>query len=173
MKPITSLSWIQKLKSAYANISRKKLQRSLSNFTYDLYLGEREYFVAFMNPDEPYPLQGLMQDGFRHCFIFYKGERCWLMLNPTRWFLHVMELSCYPDDPFPEHLKANHPEITILKITTRLAEKAFMYFRPMTCVSHVAYILGLNKLFLFTPHQLYRCLRHTKDTNIVNVQEIL
>lgn len=173
MKAIMSSYAMQKLKEWLKNINQKKAHQSLSNYVYDVFLGEREYYLAFCNPDDNYPLSRFIKDGFRHCFIFYKGEHCWLMLNPTRWFLHVMELSCYPDDPFPEHLKSMHPELTILKITTRLQETAFMYFRPMTCVSHVAYILGLNKRFLVTPHQLYRCLKKGQNTNIVNVQEII
>lgn len=166
-------SLMRKLTKLFENTSLKSPTQSLSNYVYDIFLGEREYYVAFSNPDSNYHFQGLLKDGFRHCFIFYKGDHCWLMLNPTRWFMHIMELSCFPDDPFPEHLKANNPEITILKVTTRLEETNMMYFRPLTCVSHVAYILGLHKRFLFTPHQLYRCLKNKRNCNIVNVQEVL
>ena len=166
-------SLISKLKKWYSTLSPQKKQQPLSSFVFDYLVGDREYYIAFIDPDEDYLAQKLLRPGFRHCFIFYKGEQCWLMLNPTRWFLHIMELSCLPGDPFPSYLKTNHPEITIVKVVCRLNESQLMYFRPLTCVSHTAYILGLTKRFVITPYQLYKTLLKSKHPNILQVQEIL
>jgi len=166
-------SIIERLRSYWQKLSQEKQQQQLSSFVFDNIIGDREYYVAFLDPEETYFAQGLFKPGFRHCFIFFRGDNCWLMLNPTRWFLHIMELSCLPEDPFPSYLKASNPEITILKLTCRLQETKLMYFRPLTCVSHTAYILGLTKRFLITPYQLFNCLLKGNNPNITHVQEII
>ncbi len=166
-------SMINKLKCWFQKSNRTEKQQQLSSFAFDILVGDREYYIAFSNPDERNIAERFLKPGFRHCFIFYRGERCWIMLNPTRWFLHIMELSCIPSDPFPEHLKNNHPEITILKVVSRLDDMGSMYFRPLTCVSHTAYIIGLTNRFIITPYQLYRCLLRGDHPNITQVQEII
>lgn len=172
MIPTKSVSLINIVKRWLQKLSHAKKQQQLSNFVFEQLVGDQEYFIAFVDPDETYIAQGFFEPGFRHCFVFFRGQNCWLMLNPTRWFLHVMELSCLPDDLFPSYLKQQHPNITILRVVTRLLETRLMYFRPLTCVSHTAYILGLQKRFIITPHQLYRCLLKGNNPNIVLVQEI-
>ena len=166
-------SMIKNAKSWWKKLNQRKTQQQLSNFAFDYLVGDREFYIAFTNPDEGHLAERFLKPGFRHCFIFYRGEQCWLMLNPTRWFLHIMELSCIPSDPFPNYLKSNHPEITILKVVSRLDDTGTMYFRPLTCVSHTAYIIGLTKRFVFTPYQLYRCLLRGNNPNITHVQEII
>lgn len=166
-------SMIKSAKSWLQKFTQKRKQQQLSNFVFDYLVGDREFYIAFTNPDEGHMAERFLKPGFRHCFIFFKGERCWLMLNPTRWFLHVMELSCIPSDPFPNYLKENNPDITILRVVSRLDDTGTMYFRPLTCVSHTAYIIGLTKRFVITPYQLYRCLLKGGNPNITQVQEII
>lgn len=98
----------------------------------------------------------LLKPGFRHCFAALGERGGWLILDPL---LDRIELTwVQPDQDFDLPSFYGTQGHTVLAGTTRRPERPPRLPRlaPLTCVSVVKRLLGLNAPGVLTPWQLFR-----------------
>ncbi len=92
----------------------------------------------------------MLKSGFRHCFVVMKKDGQWLSIDPMAHFTEVTMQECgivkYLDDLNYQIIEVPNPAIL---------QKAAP---PMilTCVEVCKRLLGIHKITILTPWQLYR-----------------
>lgn len=106
-----------------------------------------------------------LKPGFRHCFLLLHDGRQWLTVDPMLNHLDVLvHHHVAPDFDLPHWLATQGQTVMPAK-----ACRMKMYPAPLaffTCVEAVKRYLGLHKLSIITPWQLYRFLeKQTQNHN--------
>lgn len=133
---------------------------------------ERIFYVIFC--DAPSHLYTpFLKKGFKHCYVIEKLEHIFVMFDPTRVGLNVVLPPCTTDDPLILCMMRLDPEIKVLEVATKGRGNATI-LRPkiLSCVSVVQYAMGLWFWFCVTPHQLYRRLIKSKNSNLKYAREL-
>lgn len=118
-------------------------------------------WVVFSGESELFWLRWL-KPGFRHCFLLLNDGQCWVSYDPMA---HKTEILVHHMPAFfnlPDWLeKRGHlvVEASLEDAPQRSAPIAFF-----SCVEAIKRALGIHKILIFTPWQLYRYLAHRKQS---------
>ena len=116
-------------------------------------LETQQYWVVFSGQTDKFWLR-LLKPGFRHCYVLINDGLRWISVDPM---LHRMEVLMHhvpPDFDLPGWLESRGLKSLAVR-QTGFQDKP-MVPMPFSCVETVKRIIGLRKLSLFTPWQLYR-----------------
>ena len=129
--------------------------------------GPEKAWVVFSGKSD-WPWLKFLRPGFRHCFVIVHDGARWLSLDPL---LQHMELKVHDvpaDFDLPGWLTARGNKVMPAPLDRAHTKPApFMLF---TCVEAVKRVLGLHRLAVITPWQLYRHL--TRYNNNLQLQGI-
>ena len=125
-------------------------------------LQKQKIWIVFTGQTDRWWLR-FLRPGFRHCFVIVNDGQGWLSLDPM---LNHMEIQIHRDVPgafdLPAWLRERGHHIVPGRMDhTHVTPAPFSFF---SCVEVVKRILGLHKLFIFTPWQLYCHLQKTNKT---------
>ena len=131
-------------------------------------------YVIFRESDTDYFFKRFMKKNFTHCLLLQKHEFGWVMINPTRPFLHIDLLDFFLHEDVPYIIIQQNRSARIIEVITKPHPEKNLFFKPNTCVSMVNYCLGLEwvPFTCITPYQLYRNLLNVRNPNILKVREI-
>ena len=115
----------------------------------------REIVVCFLNGDGIQTK--FLKKGFSHVF---HGVRIGDYIYIDEHLKHRTALDVFRIADLEEHVRLRGGIIITVK---QSRTKRWYPFALNTCVSHVKIALGINKLLVFTPYQLYKQL---KDKNV-------
>jgi hypothetical protein len=146
---------IENKKSAHKKSVASKKKSLLESY----FPGNRNSFgqiqrawVVFADENKIFWLRWL-RPGFRHCFVVLNDGEHWLALEPLHSCLEVTVLPSPPDFNLPVWLRGqgHHVvEAALQRDMTCMAPIALL-----NCVEVVKRFLGLRRLFILTPYQLF------------------
>lgn len=112
--------------------------------------------VVFCESDLPY--LKVFKRGFEHCFILIrKGQGC-LMIEYLLDFTNIAYFSVSL-----EELVGRLKKEDVTYVPVKVPEGLYEIGRPLgRCVQVVKGILGIDKLFVITPYQLYKHLKRRR-----------
>lgn len=98
----------------------------------------------------------LLKPGFRHCFVALREQGGWLVFDPLLDRIELAWIEPGQDLDLPSFYAAQGH--SVLAGTTRRPDRAprLPHLTPLTCVSVVKRLLGLNAAWVLTPWQLFR-----------------
>lgn len=122
------------------------------------------WYVVFADRENEYWWNRWLKPGFQHVCVWrdYRyGPRpydvMWLQVDPFA-ALTVVDIAFDPEPPW-----ARNRSLTVVRTrVARQADKVRETFTvgPFTCVEHVKALLGIRSVWLRTPWQLYKHIRH-------------
>ncbi len=103
----------------------------------------------------------VLRPGFRHCYVLLHDGRHWISVDPLAHVTDIRVHDIPPEFNLPLWLKDTG--MTVVKATIARIPKPAPWM-AFTCVEAVKRILGLHRIFILTPWQLYRhLLKHEGD----------
>ena len=106
----------------------------------------------------------LTRPGFRHCYALCMTEFGWLVVNPLSSWLEIHVIKEGEGDLIAQ--AKNDPNSCGVLVTRTMNRKYLPRYLPMTCVSVVKSLLGLNSRS-FTPYGLYKHLMEGDDVQLI------
>ena len=116
-----------------------------------------------------------LRTGYRHCFVLIEG-RCpgvpanqfgggWVLYNPLS---NATQINLWPlHDEKTIRAWLSQQGYTVVESYVRPLTARVLPWRPFTCVEAVKRALGLHKRGVFTPWQLYQCIKNDKKEKII------
>ena len=119
-------------------------------------LDDKRAWVVFTDQSELKSVRYLRR-GFRHCFVIIHDGHHWISIDPMANYMDVMVHDQMSSDfDFVQWLEERGHAVIQAKLTRNIMVSAPVMF--FTCVEACKRILGVHKLSVFTPWQLYRYL---------------
>lgn len=116
-------------------------------------LNAKKAWVVFTNQTD-LKFVRILKRGFRHCFILLHDGNNWISVDPMANYMEVSVHNVPADFDFADWLTQRGHQIIEAKIARDITTCApVMLF---TCVEACKRVLGIHKLFIFTPWQLYQ-----------------
>jgi hypothetical protein len=95
-----------------------------------------------------------LKPGFRHCFVATECDGYWIVFDPQKGSPKISIVA-----PANYDLRSFYLNCGFHAVETKVKNKIFWsLLLPATCVAAVKRILGLKKVSIWTPHQLYQFL---------------
>ncbi len=130
------------------------------------YSKEQRAWVVFTNQTE-LPFLRFFKRGFRHCFVLLHDGDHWISVDPMANYMEVAVQNVPSDFDLPTWLKRRGHAVIDAPLSQKLRTSApIMAF---TCVEACKRILGIHKITILTPWQLYRHL-HLHQTSLSGVK---
>lgn len=121
------------------------------------YAKEKHAWVVFTNQSELVSVR-FLKKGFRHCFVLIHDGVHWVSVDPMANYMEVAVQNVPGDFDLPGWLKKQGHAVIDAPLSKRVKTSApVMLF---TCVEACKRILGIHKISIITPWQLYRHLSH-------------
>ena len=101
-----------------------------------------------------------LKKGFRHCYIIIclsKSKDIWLELNPMSNQVYIFEHESMLRLDYLNHIK-KHKKSKILEVDFKQAPLKCAQLGIFTCVEFVKRIMGIHRVSIITPYQLYKFL---------------
>ncbi len=118
-------------------------------------LHSQKAWIVFTNQTD-LPWLKIFKQGFRHCFVLIHDGKSWISIDPMANYMEVVSHDLPEDFDLPEWLEQHGHSVIPAKLTRNIKRSApIMIF---TCVEACKRILGIHKLTILTPWQLYRYL---------------
>jgi len=96
----------------------------------------------------------ILKKGYRHCFIVFHDDQNWISIDPMANYMEVICHHVGADFDLPEWLEGRGHKVIEANLTRDIKTSApIMVF---TCVEACKRFLGIHKIGVFTPWQLYR-----------------
>ncbi|MCK5385283.1 MAG: hypothetical protein KAJ29_06865 [Alphaproteobacteria bacterium] len=106
----------------------------------------------------------MLKRGFRHCFILIHDGRSWISIDPMANYMEVLVHDLPGEFDFALWLKERGHNVVEAKLIRNIMTCApVMLF---TCVEACKRILGVHKLLILTPWQLYCYLAKQSNRSI-------
>jgi len=102
-----------------------------------------------------------LKSGFRHCFVILETDRGCISVDPISNSFSVKMLEGYELKGLLRWYKNMGMEVMKVAIDDKNAGPFF--WAPLTCVEIVKRLIGLNKMLVMTPWQLYKHIKRTKS----------
>lgn len=119
---------------------------------------DQKAWVVFTNQSELLSVR-FLRKGFRHCFILIHDGMHWISVDPMANYMEVAVQNVPCDFDLPAWLRRQGHAVVHASISQGMKTSApIMLF---TCVEACKRILGIHKLGIFTPWQLYQHLHQT------------
>jgi len=129
------------------------------------YSKEQRAWVVFTNQTELSFLK-LFKRGFRHCFVLIHDGEHWISVDPMAHYMEVSIQNVPCDFDLPIWLERRGHTVIDAKLSQEMRTSApFMIF---TCVEACKRILGIHKISILTPWQLYKYLKQTSHQEYKN-----
>ena len=93
--------------------------------------------------------------GFKHCFVILENCGNFFIVDPLAFKIEVSSFYLGKDNLFPYLQKMG---MTVVKTNIKGDFKTNWHFSIFTCVEVVKRILGISKISIITPYQLYKYL---------------
>ena len=97
-----------------------------------------------------------LKEGYRHCYAVLNDGRHWIIIDPLSGYMDVSIHQTQQNFNLPLWLK--NQGYTVVPATIKQREKQAPCM-PFSCVEAVKRVLGIHKISIITPWQLYRFLR--------------
>lgn len=115
---------------------------------------DSDYYVIFVDSDKR-PVRWL-KEGFRHCYVARNDYgKVWTVIQDG-WTHTDVSTHLVEDYPTPELLAGEGA--TVVPVDYNIGKGFRGHFCFYNCVELVKAVLGIQKPFILTPHQLYRYL---------------
>jgi len=123
----------------------------------------RKAWVVFSGKTD-IPLLWTLKKGFRHCFIILEDDSNWITLDPLCSSTEILTIKKEAHTlSLPQwFLSQGHIIIPAKFFENR---KVYLPFSLLTCVGTIKNILGINRLLIQTPHQLFKYINHHNKEN--------
>ncbi|MFK7840109.1 MAG: hypothetical protein AB8B83_07230 [Bdellovibrionales bacterium] len=108
------------------------------------------------------PWLKILKKGFRHCYVLLNDEKHWITVDPLSNVMDVNVHDLPPDFDLPLWMKNQGYVIIPTYIQHQEKQAPWM---PFSCVEAVKRVLGIHNAMMFTPWQLYKCLRKNSENN--------
>ena len=132
---------------------------------------QTRYLVYFFENTDGHKDTRFFKKGFKHCGVitFDEENNTWILIEYIFGHLNVEVLSEEKIEAVFRMFKKKNGKVLQGDIKPRKTKfPSFMgsWIKEHSCVSYVQRILGLNKWWIFTPHQLYCALQKQKFREI-------
>ena len=111
----------------------------------------------------------ILKEGYRHCYVVLNDGKRWITIDPLSSYTDIKVHDLPVDFNLPLWLKNNGQVVMPAKIKHIEKQAPWM---PFSCVEAVKRILGLHKIFIFTPWQLYRFLQKEQTAKTFQTKSI-
>lgn len=101
--------------------------------------------------------QRFLRPGFRHCFVILFDGVNWISVDPLLGRIEIMVHQIPDHVDFPGWLASQG--LVVIKSRNILIQKKIAPVMFCTCVEIVKRVLGIHRLCIVTPYQLYRYLQ--------------
>ena len=112
-------------------------------------------WVVFSGESEISWVRWMFRRGFRHCYAIINDGTKWVTFDPLA---HKSEVAVHHQLPsefdLPEWLKARG--LRVLKVGVPTFKEKPMPPALFTCVEAMKRLIGVRKMRIFTPYQLYK-----------------
>lgn len=119
--------------------------KALSEDWYVVFTGSklRHWLMRWLNPD------------FRHCYMVKEDDGLWVIVNSSNAYTSIrVELI----DDYP-HIRLLCPNSVILPVRTKIDPNIYQWHLGInSCVDVCKGVLGIRRVWIWTPYQLYRYL---------------
>jgi len=152
-EPISNIS--HTVIPAYAGIhfsQKHNGSRNKSGMTRDEKIQAAKAHVIFTD-DTDLPYLKILKRGFRHCFVLLNDGKNWIAFDPLASHFELTVPKVPPDFDLPRWLQGQGCITAPARIKP---QKTPALPGLISCVETVKRVLGIRKLWLFTPWQLYR-----------------
>jgi hypothetical protein len=95
-----------------------------------------------------------LRRGFRHCFVVIRMQSVWLACEPLKDRIELDALAV-PDDFDLPTFYCQQGHRVLLGERVRMRARARIALAPLTCVTVVKRLLGIDAPWVWTPWQLY------------------
>ena len=102
------------------------------------------------------PWLKLLKPGYRHCFALLNDGTHWITFDPLSNYTEIAVHHVPVDFDLPRWFSMRGMQVVKADLKRIKRPAPWMIF---TCVEAVKRVLGLHKIFIFTPWQLYRYLQ--------------
>lgn len=109
-------------------------------------------WVAFTNQTE-FRFLRLFKRGFRHCFVLIHDGTHWISIDPMAHYMEVAVQEVAPDFDLVHWLRQQGHMVVDAPLSQELRLGAPI--RLFTCVEACKRVLGIHKMTILTPWQLY------------------
>jgi len=115
---------------------------------------DQKAFAVFTGKTDVFWLR-LFRPGFRHCYLIFNDGTCWTSVDPLSHYTEVaVHHHVRGDFDLPGWLSSRWNIVVPAQIDRGKTKSAPI--APFSCVEAVKRMLGIHRLFVFTPWQLYR-----------------
>jgi len=97
-----------------------------------------------------------LKPGFRHCFVLLEQDEGWVMLDPLAHRIRVAMLPPVASGDLAAWYREHGYGVVVVPLAT--APKRPAPWGPFTCVEAVKRALGIHRVTVWTPWQLWRYL---------------
>lgn len=105
-------------------------------------------YILFTNaPTKKY--LNFLKDNFRHCIYVEGSEGDWIIIDPLS---HKTDILRTTENPI-NTLK--NKGFIMVKVTKKPEPKKSYFPEPITCVTQIKKLLGIQNIFIQTPYQLF------------------
>ena len=115
---------------------------------------QQNVWIIFSGESSAPWMSWIFKKGFRHCYVIINDGNKWVICDPLA---HKLELSVHHQIPakfnLPDWLKGRGLKVMPVKDTYHKRKTTPPVF--FTCVEAVKRIIGLRKVLVFTPYQLF------------------
>jgi hypothetical protein len=116
----------------------------------------KQVWVAFSDESSVWWLKWL-RPGFRHCFAIFHDGRYWTTVDPLLGRIQIMNHDAPQDFDLLLFLRNNGLHIVSTQINTDMSHRFFPTL--CTCVEVVKRLIGVHRVTIITPWQLYKFLQ--------------
>lgn len=120
-----------------------------------------EIYVVFSDQTDVRLLKCLRR-GFRHCYVLLRMGGIWICIDPLLHKTEVMRIDLPEDFTLQQWLESQGDKV--IRAKREEASPRILLPMPISCVESVKRILGLQRLTLITPWQLYKYLKRKTGT---------
>ncbi|MGH1455834.1 MAG: hypothetical protein ACRBDI_03545 [Alphaproteobacteria bacterium] len=113
---------------------------------------DKRAWVVFTNQTE-LPFLRVFKKGFRHCFVLIHDGKNWISIDPMATYMEVAVQDVPTDFDLPTWLKKQGHCVVDAALSQKV--KTSMPVMIFTCVEACKRILGIHKITILTPWQLY------------------
>jgi hypothetical protein len=122
------------------------------------YTKEKRAWVVFTNQTE-LPFLRFFKRGFRHCFVLLHDGEHWISVDPMATYMEVSVQDVPSDFDLPAWLKKHGHAVIDAPLSQKLRTSAPLM--AFTCVEACKRVLGIHKISIITPWQLYQYLHRS------------